>query len=57
MSLRGSAGGEVEELFAFSDTLTVLVPRCPMKDLCMSCVSVPVWRRDEVIVQDCPGGI
>lgn len=43
MSLGGSSGGEVGEVFAFSDTLTV-VPGNPVKDLCMSFVSVPVWR-------------
>lgn len=37
-------GWGIGELFAFSDTLIVLVPTCPVKDFCMSCVSVPVWE-------------
>lgn len=37
MFLCESRGREVGELVVFSDTLTVLVPRCPVK-----AVSVPV---------------
>lgn len=52
MSLCESEGGEVGELLVFSDTLTVLVPGCPVKDECLSLgLSVPVWGRNGVIVQ------
>ena len=56
MSLCESGGGEVGELSVFSGTLTVLVPGCPVKDECLSLgLSVTVWGRNRVIVQDCPG--
>lgn len=52
VSLCESEGGEVGELLVFSDTLTVLVPGCPVKDECLSLgLSVPVWGRNGVIVQ------